>query len=165
MNDPTVFRNQSGRPVAVPHEVVMEADRPYRAYHHHLGGMSWEAVADLERYPSVEAVKSDVKRYLDEGRSLIREFSRAQLMERELGRLDALQHAIWAPAMAGHLPSINTAHSLVMTRIKLLRLDQDVRDEEGTVNGRTVVVVPSDDEGYARALGAAATVKGPSDGQ
>lgn len=158
-----VMRNAEGRPVAVPHAVVMEADRPYRAYYLHLGGMTWEGIKDLEEYPTISAVKADIKRYLDEGRSLITEFSRAQLMERELARIDVLQAAVWEGAKSGHLPSVNTAHSLIMSRVKLLRLDEDVRDDAADVEGRTVVV-PSDDDGYTAVLEAASKTRKPNGG-
>lgn len=139
----------------------MEADRPYRAYHHHLGGMPWEAIADLEHYPSASAVKSDVKRYLDEGRSLISDLTRKQLFEREMSRLDHLLSKTWAGVEEGHLPSINTAHGIVITRMKMLHFDKVVEDPDGETSGRTVVVVPEDDAGYSAALQAAAQVRVP----
>jgi hypothetical protein len=152
--DALVFRGHDNRPVAVPHEVVIESERPYRAYSLALGGLNWEQVALQEGYPSANAARLDVKRYLDEGRSLVQDLTRKQLLERELSRLDLLQSAVWRKAMEGNLPAAGTALSIVRERIKLLRLDEDIRDDDETLTG--TVVVGGDESTYTRQLEQAA---------
>ena len=147
-----VMRGVEGSPVAVPEDIVVASERPYRAYLLKQGGHSWESIALAEHYPDWKAARADVKRYLEEGSSLISDFSRKQLMELMLGRLDALNMAIWVQAMKGNLPAVNSSLAITAQTIKLLRLDQDVRDDDDdSMAGRTVVV-PSDDDGYSEAL-------------
>jgi hypothetical protein len=153
-HDPMVYRGHDNRPVAVPHEVVIESERPYRAYMLHAGGLNWEQVALQEGYPNRDAARADVRRYLDEGRSLVQDLTRKQLVERELQRLDLLQSSVWRKAMEGNLPAAGMALSVVRERIKLLRLDQDIRDDDDTLGG--TVVVGGDEDSYTRGLEIAA---------
>lgn len=151
-----VFRRPGDqRPVAVPPEVVIASERPYRAYQLKVSGARWEDVALAESYPTPEAARADVERYLAEGKSLVEEFRRKELLSLEIARLDALQLALWPLALQGNIAAVNSAMSLVMNRAKLLRLDQDIREDENTIEGRTVVA-PVDEEGYAAALRRAA---------
>lgn len=148
-----VFRSPvTEAPVAVPSSVVVEAERPYRVYQRRLCGESWEEIAAAEGYPTPRAAQYDMERYLDEGKALIAENSRRNMLALEIARLDALQHAVWPAAMRGVLPAVSIAQNLVLSRIKVLGLDQA---EDETSEGRTVVV-PSDDEGYKQALERAA---------
>jgi hypothetical protein len=151
-----VFRGNDNRPVAVPQDVVIESERPYRAYHLHLRGLNWEQVALQEGYASAEAARYDVRRYLDEGRSLVQDLTRKQLLERELARLDLLQAAVWPKAMEGNLPAVSVAHGLVLSRAKLLRLDQDIRDEPEPGSEGAGVVIGGDERSYSAALEKAA---------
>lgn len=150
-DDIVVFRGEGNRPVAVPHDVAIESERPLRAYELHQGGLSWERVALQENYPSANAARMDVKRYLDEAGSLIRDFTRRELLELQLAKLGALQRACWKQAMDGNLPAIGQAHSLIITQNKLMRLESDIKEDEPGKGGGTVIV-PGDDEGYSKTL-------------
>lgn len=149
-----VFRDVAGRPIAVPEDVVIESERPYRAYRLKRAGHNWEVIAMMENYPTWQAARADVKRYTEEGASLVADWRRQELLEMEVSRLDALQAAIWESAMKGNLPAVNSVVSIVVTRTKLLRLDEDIRDDEKELEGRTVVV-PNDEAGYSAVLEAA----------
>lgn len=146
-----VFRNSSGAPVAVPEGVVLEAERPYRAFKYHQQGYEWNKVAEIEGYPSAQAARADVTRYLREGAALVSDFSRRELLSLEIARLNALQAAIWPGAMRGHLPTVVVARDLIMSRAKLLKLDESIDGEEETTGPRTVIV-PHDDQGYSEVL-------------
>ena len=143
-----VFRGPD-RPVAVPEEVVLSAQREYRAYLAHQKGMSWAEVAEREKYPSADAARFDVRRYLTEGRALVTEWSRVEMLHIELARLDALQASIWDAAVGGKLPAVALARDLIMSRIKILKLDEAVDEDE--TRARTVVVY-GDTDSYSAAL-------------
>jgi hypothetical protein len=146
-----VFRGATGQPVAVPAQIVAESERPYRCYMLHIQGLTWEKVAELESYPDWRAAKEDVKRYLDEGRALVEDFNRKQLLEREVARLDQVMTMAWPAAAKGSAPHMNIILGTIGARAKLLRLDQDVRDDDDTLKGRTVVA-PADSDGFRAAL-------------
>jgi len=147
-----VFRRpDNNRPVAVPDEVVLGAERPYRAYRARMTGMSWQQVAIEEGYTSPQAAALEVNRYLEEGRKLVSDASAGALINLELSRLDALQEAIWPAAMGGHLPSVSVTMQLVMSRVKLMGLEVLAEKGEGTGAPRTVVV-PMDSAGFVAAL-------------
>lgn len=152
-----VVRGHDSRPIAVPEDIVLAAERPYRAYMLKQAGHNWETIALAENYPSWKSARADVQRYLDEGSSVIADFTRKQLLELEIARLEQLQQAVWSIAMKGNLPAVNSALSIITTRAKLLRLDQDIRDEDEAMTGRTVVV-GTDEDGYRAGLQAASGV-------
>ena len=147
-----VFRRpDTGRPVAVPDEVVLAAERPYRAYCARLTGMSWEAVALEEGYPNARAAAAEVNRYLEEGKELVAQASAGALISLELARMDALQAAVWPMAMSGNLAAVGVAQNLIMNRVKIMGLE--VLAEKGEAAGAPrTVVVPMDESGYIAAL-------------
>lgn len=149
----SVFRGPD-RPVAVPEAVVLEAQREYRAYLAHQSGLGWAEVAEQEQYPSAEAARQDVRRYLTEGKALVTEWSRSEMLSIELARLDTLQAAIWDAAIGGKLPAVALARDLIMTRIKVLKLDEAAGEDE--TRARTVVVM-GDTASYSAALEQAST--------
>jgi hypothetical protein len=140
-----VFRNQVGQPVAVPENVVHEAERPYRAYRAHLAGKSWAEIAREERYADAGAAAYDVKRYVEEGKALITTRTRRDQLQLEVARLDALQAVVWDQAMTGHLPAIKEATNLIATRSKLLGLAEMAENEGGEDGPRTVIIPSSED--------------------
>jgi hypothetical protein len=150
-----VFRNGAGDPVAVPTDVVTAAERAYRCYQARIGGMSWNEIARVEGYPTPAAARYDVDRYLSEGSALVVEKSQREMLTLEVYRMDALQHAVWPGAMAGHVPSATLAMNIVMNRAKLVGMDPDKMENRGD-QVRTVVVVPPDSAGYLAALQRAA---------
>ena len=61
----------------------------------------------------------------------------------EVGRLNALQFAVWERAMAGHVPSIRAVLRIIVPRIALLGLSlEDVDSDRNRHEPRTVVVPP-----------------------
>jgi hypothetical protein len=149
-----VFRNGAGDPIAVPTDVVTEAERAFRAHQLRVGGMTWAQVAEAEKYSSASACKYDVDRYMAEARSLVVESSAREMLTLEVTRLDALQHALWPAAMSGHVPSAALAMNIIVNRAKLVGLDPEKMMEEAD-KARTVVV-PVDEDGYTAALQRAA---------
>lgn len=137
-----VFRNGVGQPVAVPEQVVKEGERPFRAYQHQLAGYSWDEVAQIEGYVDGAAAKYDVEKYLEEGKRLVTQHTRKTQLELGVAQLNALQTAVWAQAMKGHLPSIKEARGLIMDRLKatgaLVTADETPEDEKPST-----VIIPS----------------------
>lgn len=139
----SIYRNEeTGRPIAVPAEIVTEAEREYRAYQLHIGGMDWNEVALAEGYPSASAAAASVKRYLDEGRAVVQDFTRKEVIAAHVGRLMALRAAFWEEAIT---------HKKVSAGMFLLNIEDrwtkafglDVPDSEDTTV--QTVVVPSED--------------------
>lgn len=145
-----VFRTPSGEPIAVPDEVVTEGERAYRCYRHRIDGLSWREIAEMELYPSAGAAMYDVKRYMAEAKALVVEESAREMLTLEVNRLDALQHALWANAMSGHVPSAGLAMNIIMNRAKLIGLDPEKMGE--TAAGGRTVVVSGDDDGFLAEL-------------
>lgn len=151
-----VARSNSGAPIAIPEDVVIASERPYRAYKLHMAGHSWEMVALAENYPDWRACRADVKRYLDQGAAIISETTKREMVTLELARYDAYTQALWADAMKGSVPAINTSLSVSSMRVKLTHMDADfIDDPEAGQQGRTVVVGTGEDE-YQAGLEAAA---------
>lgn len=149
-----VFRNSAGEPVAVPNEVVTAAERVYRAYQSHIAGKSWRQIAIEEQYPSDDAVRYDVQRYLEEAQSLVIHHTARQMLQLEVARLNELQAYVWPQAQRGHVQSVGMAVNIIMNRAKLIGLDPDHMPDDGD-KSRTVVV-PSDGDGYLASLQRAA---------
>lgn len=147
-----VLRNPAtNTPVAVPDEIIAEEDRPYRAHLLHLGGISWDEIAKLEFWPDGATAAAAVQRYLNEGRAVWADWRRAEGIATEVARLDALQAAVWRPAIAGNIPAVHEALGIIWKRIKLLRFDE--REPGDTTDGEpmpTTVVIGSTH--YAREL-------------
>lgn len=153
-----VFRNpETNQPVAVPKEVVLQAERPYRAYQQHLAGFTWSQIAAQEQYADAAAAQYDVSRYLDEGRALVADSHKRDLLMTEVQRINTLQAAIWPQAMSGHLPAIRSVLDLIITRAKFLGLESaSLAVEDSDTTAPRTVIVPNDTQGYQDALRRAA---------
>lgn len=137
-----VFRQpETGRPVAVPNEIVSEVERAYGAYQQRLRGWSWEKIAQVGMWPDAKSVAREVQLYLDEGKAVMAGFKRLEVLAVELARLDMLQDAVWDEAMNGKVPSVMAVLAIHKQRVSILGMDQP--SEEGTVT--PTVVVPSED--------------------
>lgn len=145
------FRNPDGKPIAVPEEIVLEAERPYRAFKLHQQGLEWDLIATREGYPTPGAAEYDVRRYLREGKALVNDYTRREMLALEVARLNALQAKAWPQAMEGHLPSMMFCSDQIMRRIKVLKLDETQEGEEELSGPRTVVVQVDPDD-YTRTL-------------
>lgn len=137
------------RPIAVPEEIVLEAQREYRAYIAHRSGESWAVIAEREHYASPAAARASVTRYLREGQILVEEYTKAEMLALEVARLNALQAAVWDGAMEGRIPAVMTARTIIMDRVKLLKLDDEADNND--LRARTVVIMGSGEE-YSAAL-------------
>lgn len=137
-----VFRQpMTGRPIAVPDEIVTQVERAYRAYQSRLDGDSWEDIALNENWPTPQAAAAEVRKYLDEGKAVMAGFKRLEVLAIELARLDMLQKAVWTEAMKGKVPSVMAALAIHKTRVEILGLNQP--SEEDTT--APTVVIPSED--------------------
>lgn len=146
-----VFRNPVGEPVAVPDSVVTEAERAYRCYKARIGGRSWEMIAAEERYPSAEAARRDVDRYMGEAKALVIEKSQQDMLVLEVARLDALQSSLWPNATSGHVPSAMGVLNIIKLRSQLVGLDPEKMANKAA-ELRTVVVEGSTTSTYIQEL-------------
>lgn len=153
-----MFESRRGKPVVVPSEVASAAERPYRAYKKKLDGMTWADIAQEEGYPNQQAAAVDVRKYLEQGKALVTDYSRQQLIEIEADRLDKLQRAIWGLAMQGDLPAVAMSLKIMAHRAKILGLEADQRAGETSDARPVTIVVAPDSESYMAALERMATV-------
>lgn len=75
---------------------------------------------------------------------------RRQMLFLELERLDALQQAVWVPAISGDLKAGAQALNVIKTRIGLLQLDQLAATDKNAVNA--IVLVGGEQRDYIEAL-------------
>ena len=132
------------RPVAVPAEIVLAAQKEFRAYEAHQRGEAWDVIAIREGWPSANAARAAVRRYLTEGQVLAEDWTKAEMLALELAKLNRLRAAVWDSALEGKIPAVAMARQLTLDRIELLKLkDQADEDEQAA---RTVVVLGSEDD-------------------
>lgn len=150
-SDVLVFRNNVGDPIAVPDDVVTEAERAFRCHKLRVKGKSWEEIADLEMYPSAEACHADVKRYIEEGRALVVERTQREMISLEVARLDALQALLWDKAEEGSIVAIGEIRKIIMSRVQVTGQDPTKAVDDAAAQGRTVVLTPAEggtDDGF-----------------
>lgn len=150
--DVIAFRHpETNQPIAVPKELALTSSRTYRAYTDHLQGKTWEQIAEAHGYPDVRAAMYDVQVYVDAARALYAGFSLHQRRTVTHARLEALIAAAFPAAAGGNLPAISTIHSLLVTQIKLWKLDT-VDEDEADPTQRTVIVGGDTEEEYVQQL-------------
>jgi len=119
-------------------ELTSEADfRAQRAHEMHLGGFTWDVVAQEIGYTTGEDARQSVRAYLQRAAMRVSEATRAESLKKELSRLDVLQSACWSQAMSGDLKAIETSLKIINTRAKLLGLETV---ETGTVTNQTILI-------------------------
>lgn len=146
-----VRNKETGRPVVVPEDVAAEASRPYRAHKLRQLGVPWAEIAHELDYPSVQAVCTEVRLWREEARSLVSNWTKQEMLQEEVDRLDELQRASWPSAMAGDSRSVMSVLRIIEARSELLGLKQaDAQAVQQTV------VVTGDSAAYVEALRKAA---------
>lgn len=137
----SIYRNtETGRPVAVPDEIVTAAEREYRAWKSWTSGKSWSAIANEELYDSPQAAAEAVRRYLDEAVAVVKDFTREQVIADHLGRLQALREFLWTGAAAGKTTNVMAILAIEDRWTKAFGLDQV--DAEDTTAQTVVVASP-----------------------
>ena len=100
-------------------------------------GMSYEAIAREVGYSNrgtaYRAVHDALQRQISEAAEA--------LLRQELGKLDALQAAVWGAALGGDLESIAVVHKIILSRCRLLGIDRPSEKRPGKAH-RTVVLDP-----------------------
>ena len=160
-----VFRNGVGQPVAVPEDIVVDAERPYRAYKAHLGGKDWATIAEQEGYPSASSAAYDVDRYMEEARSMVTARSQKQLLDLNVARLDYMLSQVWPGVEAGMLTAIKEARGIIMDQSKTVVAMAAVKDDSADEIRRTVVIYGEqrdDKDSYIQQLQRAAGDDTPS---
>lgn len=147
-----MMRNRAtNRPVMVPEDVAEEASRPYRAHQLRQLGTPWPEIAAELGYPSVAAVCTEVRLWRSEAAALVSNWTKQEMLQEEVARLDELQRASWPAAMAGDSRSVLSVLRIIETRSELLGLKQaDAQAVQQTV------VVTGDSSAYVEALRKAA---------
>lgn len=145
-----VVRGPDDRPVAVPDEIIEEAERDFRAFQKWNAGKTWEQVAAEEMYDSADAAAAAVKRYLAEGRAVIRDMTRQEMLAAYIARLNGYRAALAAGIQSGKPQAITAVLAVEDRWVKAFGFDQPDAEDHGV----QTVVVPHD--GYLESLQAAA---------
>ena len=93
-------------------------------------------------------IRKRVKDELAEAAALVTEGARRDLLDLEIDRIDRLQLAVWDEALAGDRQAVETVLKLIMSRAKLLGLE----DAASASSGIHTVVVQGNSEEYIAAL-------------
>lgn len=118
-----------------------------RAYQLRQSGMSWYRVAE-ELGITGENARRSVAELVHMASEVVDEGLRSQFLSMEVGRLDALQSAVWPDAITGDLQAIDRALKIIAERAKLLGLYNPATT---AVTNNTIVVQGGTDE-YIAAL-------------
>lgn len=134
-----VFRGATGTPVAVPEDVVVDAEQLYRVHKAWLGGKDWDTIAQEEGFPSPRAARAAYDRYMAEARSLVIEATMQDAVQLAVAQLKALQAALWPAAMAGFPPAAREVRNNIMDQLKVQGWNPD-KLVEADADVRTVVI-------------------------
>lgn len=129
------------RPVAVPDEIISEAERDYRAYKLFRDGHSWHEIAEKEQYESAGAASASVKRYLETARVAIAELTRADIVADHVSRLMFARRGLVQGVKDGKPQSVMAFLAIEDRWVRAFGLDQPDAADAGT----TTVVVPSEE--------------------
>ena len=136
------FRGSANRPVVVPQEVAMDAERIYRCHVKKLSGMTWNEVARAEGFPNAASCRYQVERYLAEARDLVEQYTAKQMLANEIMLLDYLQTKLWTAVEIGDRQAIETVVKIAEKRVVWQNLE--VKDDARVTEVHTIVV-PGDD--------------------
>ena len=134
-------------------------DPARRVHELRLRGMGWREAAEQAGYGSAPAARAAVKAMLDRAAMEMDKEQRAERLDLELERLDALQAAFWTGAITGDDKAAATVLNVMRHRAKLLGLE--VPDQADT-RAKTIVVSGSTEE-YQNALRAILAADEPAD--
>lgn len=126
-------------------------EQAHLAYEMRREGKSWYAIGKALGITESSA-RNGVSRAMTEAAAYVSTGSKQELLTMECERLDAMQAAIWGPAMAGSTRAIESILRIIQTRAKLLGLDSI---PDTTITNNTLVVTGSSEE-YVAALRAIA---------
>lgn len=119
-------------------EQVSPEENAYRAYVLRAKGKNWQEIAKELGYPDASAAARNVNHFISKARDSISDDRKAEIINLELFRLDALQAAVWDMAIAGDTKSVDSVLKVMAHRARLLQLG-----EESHTTNRTVIITDS----------------------
>jgi hypothetical protein len=143
-------------------QVSFTQARQIKAVALRLAGLDFQSISDQLGYTNRSVAAQDVDRAIS---ARIEDGTRSidELREMELLRLDRLQAAAWAKALAGELKSIELVMKIIDRRCKLLGLDAPERHEVVTLDWLDTQIRDLQARIAARATdGAPAAIEGPA---
>lgn len=129
--------------------VPLSGNKEYHAYQLHLQGMSWPEIAEKVDYANGPTARVQVRAYLTRAAGEMEVARKAEILETEMARLDALQSAAWPDAMLGDVKSIGAVLAVMKHRATLLGLGEG---NLADATKYTTVVIAGSEEEYIRAL-------------
>lgn len=137
---------------------VAPGDRAYEAHQRRLSGMSWHDVAAEVGYLDGRVANTAVSTYLQKVAVEMAPELRREALQREVDRLDALQHGCWHQAVKGDLGAGNLVLKIIGQRSKLLGLDRP----DITLNEQRTILISGTEEEYMAGLMAIAAERDPA---
>lgn len=119
-------------------DISTREERAYRAYQMRLSGMQWQEIVYRCEYVGIGEAKAEVDGLLRKATQIASDDRKREVLELELGRLDALQNAIWGMAISGDLKAVDTTLKIMAHRARILALGEE------TAASTTTVVVTSE---------------------
>jgi hypothetical protein len=134
--------------VAAADDREKKAKTARRAHEMRLSGMSWWDIAEALRMPEAQA-KAAVSERIAAASEVVDYYEKREFLQIELDRLDALQSAVWADAMDGKVPAVQTALAIMDRRAKWLGFSEPQAQQSVTSN---TIIVPGNTKDYIAAL-------------
>lgn len=149
----TVMRDPSTEaPIAIPAEIVAEADRVYKAYQDNLEGKTWTAIylearGTANAWESPQAIAATVQSYLDRGRIVWGDFTANEMLAVKIAQLDLLLSKIMGKAMSGTMTAVSEARQIITKQIVLAGWAAPAREDANTGRPTALVGMVRDGEG------------------
>jgi hypothetical protein len=125
--------------------VVTPQEKAYRAYQMRLAGVNNIEIANKLGYPNPNRVSKEIAILVNKAMKTVDADRRAEVVELELDRLDAMQSSIWGVALAGDYKAIDAVLKIMQHRARLLSLGSEGEDK----SSKTVIIAADD---YANTL-------------
>lgn len=114
-------------------DISTREERAYRAYQMRLSGMQWQEIVYRCEYTGIGEAKAEVDGLLRKATQIASDDRKREVLELELGRLDALQNAIWGMAISGDLKAVDTTLKIMAHRARILALGEETATSTNTV--------------------------------
>ena len=124
-------------------EDMTDSDRPYWAYKLKMAAWDWAKVAEAVGYSGAVSAAVSVRAYVQREAARVGADQRAEILQLEHDRLEALIEAYWPLALSGDHKSAELVLKVVGQQIKLYNLDAE---QDRTVEHRTLVISGSSEE-------------------
>lgn len=119
---------------------LTEEERAYQAYGLRIAGNNWATIAEKVGYDSAAMASRKVKTLISKAHGAVSDERKAEIIEMELARLDALQAAYWDSAIGLDHKSADMVLKFMIHRARLAQLFE----ESQATSSRTIIIASED---------------------